>query len=365
MPTQALQHSPLYEWHVAAGAKMAPFGGWEMPVEYAGAGVLAEHAAVREKVGLFDVSHLGKLHVTGPGAVDYLNSRLANDLRKVGPGKAQYTLLCDQDGGAIDDLIAYLHDDDDVLLIPNAANASTVAQVLADGAPGGLSIDDLHTERAVIVVSGPRSDELLSSLGLPTRLSYMAFQPFGEKATICRTGYTGERGCELVVESSQAERWWTRLLDAGDSLGVQACGLGARDTLRTEMGYALHGHELSLDIDPVTAGLSWAIGWSKPAFDGRDALLAIREQGPARKSWGIKATGRGIPRPGMDVLDDDSGEVVGVVTSGTFSPTLHTGVGLALVDTGLGAPGRVGVQIRRRAEEFELVKPPFVKPRLR
>ena len=365
MLVEALQHSPLYDWHLAAGAKMAPFGGWEMPVEYAGAGVLAEHAAVRERIGIFDVSHLGKLQVSGPGAVGYLDSRLANDLTKLAPGQAQYTLLCNQDGGVIDDLIAYVIAPDQVLLIPNAANATTVAAVLAEGAPAGVEIADLHHDRAVIAVAGPRSDELLAAVGLPIRLDYMAFLPVGEQTIICRTGYTGERGCELVISSGLAEQWWGRLLKAGAQLGVQACGLGARDTLRTEMGYSLHGHELSLEIDPVSAGLSWAIGWKKAAFDGREALLAIRQAGPIRRSWGIKARGRGIPRPGMDVVDAESGQVIGTVTSGTFSPTLHTGIGMALVDASHGAGELVGVQVRRRVEQFDLIKPPFVAPRLR
>ncbi|WP_341729015.1 glycine cleavage system aminomethyltransferase GcvT [Brooklawnia sp.] len=365
MSAEPLHHSALYDWHRAAGAKMAPFGGWEMPLEYTGAGILAEHAAVRERVGLFDVSHLGKLKVSGPGAADYLNSRLANDLRRIAPGQAQYTLLCNQTGGVIDDLIAYLIAPDQVLLIPNAANAAAVADALGAGAPPQIEIADLHRERAVIAVAGPRSDELLTAVGVPTDLDYMAFRTVQEQATICRTGYTGERGCELVVANPSALQWWEQLVAAGAEFGVQPCGLGARDTLRTEMGYALHGHELSAEIDPVSAGLSWAVGWKKDSFDGREALLEIRRTGPVRHSWGIKACGRGIPRPGMEVVDATDGHSIGTVTSGTFSPTLHAGVGLALVDAELGAGQRVGVKVRRRVEEFELIKPPFVSPRLR
>lgn len=365
MPNESLLHSPLHEQHLAAGAKMAPFGGWEMPLEYANGGVLAEHEAVRERVGIFDVSHLGNLLVTGPGAVAYLNSRLTNDLDRIDIGQAQYTILCNDKGGAIDDMIAYVISNEKVMLIPNAANTATVMKVLVDGAPGGITIENLHTERAIMAVSGPRADELLAGLGLPVELEYMSFQPLAESATICRTGYTGERACELVVPNDSAVYWWTRLLETGAPLGILPCGLGARDTLRTEMGYALHGHELSPEIDPVSAGLRWAIGWKKPSFDGRDALLAIKENKPARKSWGIRAKGRGIPRPEMSVVDPADGSAIGTVTSGTFSPTLHMGIGLALVDTEYGEGDVVGVQVRNRVEEFELCKPPFVESRVR
>lgn len=359
-----LHHSPLHDWHLAAGARMSEFGGWAMPLEYAGAGVLAEHAAVRGAVGLFDVSHLGKLRVTGPGAVDHLNRRLSNDLSRIRPGKAQYHLLCNEQGGVVDDMIAYLVGPEEVLLIPNAANATEVAQLLAADAPAGVELSNLHHDLAVIAVQGPGSDDLLRAVGLPTELDYMAFEPVAESTTVCRTGYTGERGCELVLPVAQAADWWQRLLAAGAEFGVQACGLAARDTLRTEMGYALHGNDLSPQIDPVTAGISWAVGWAKPVFDGRDALLAIRESGPVRRSRGVKAIGRGIPRPGMEVVDADE-QVIGVVTSGTFSPSLRTGVGLALVDAMHGVGAQVGVRVRSRVEAFELVRPPFVESHVR
>lgn len=364
MLDQDLHHSPLHDWHVGAGAKMSEFGGWAMPLEYAGAGVLAEHAAVRGAVGIFDVSHLGKLRVSGPGAVEYLNRRLSNDFERIGPGKAQYHLLCNASGGVVDDLIAYLVSPQEVLLIPNAANAAKVTQLLAADAPAGVEVVDRHHDLAIIAVQGPRSDDVLRALGVPTELDYMAFELVDESTTVCRTGYTGERGCELVLPVDQATGWWQRLLDAGAQFGVQVCGLGARDTLRTEMGYALHGNDLSPAIDPVSAGVSWAVGWAKPAFDGRDVLLAIRANGPAQRSRGLRAAGRGIPRPGMDVVDAQ-GQVIGVVTSGTFSPTLRTGIGLALVDAAHALGEQVGVRVRQRTEAFELVKPPFVASHVR
>lgn len=365
MVDATLHTSPLHDWHLEAGANMAPFGGWSMPLNYPGAGVLAEHAAVREGVGLFDVSHLGKLVVTGPGALDYLNTRLSNDLAKVSPGKAQYHLLCNADGGVVDDMMAYVISPERLLLVPNAANAAEVAAQLADGMPTGIEITNLHHELAVIAVQGPKSDELLARVGLPTELEYMAFAELGAQTTICRTGYSGEHGCELVVPAGEALSWWTRLLEAGADLGVATCGLGARDTLRTEMGYSLHGHELTPQIDPVSAGAGWAVGWAKPVFDGREALLAIKSAGPARRMRGIRATGRGIPRAGMEVVDPQTDEVIGQVTSGTFSPTLRTGIGLALVaaEHSLGDP--IAVLVRNRVEGFELVKPPFVDSHVR
>ncbi|GAA2181848.1 glycine cleavage system aminomethyltransferase GcvT [Brooklawnia cerclae] len=360
-----LHVSPLHEWHEAHGAKLAEFGGWSMPIEYAGAGVLAEHAAVRERVGLFDVSHLGKLLVTGPGAKDHLDRLLTGDLGRIGAGRAQYTLLCNERGGVTDDLIAYVSGDERVLLVPNAANAAQVAAVVAATAPVGVEVRDLHHDRAVIAVQGPSCDDLLAAAGLPADLGYMAFRSLGEDATICRTGYTGERGIELVVPASEASVWWQRLLEAGEGLGVHACGLGARDTLRTEMGYPLHGNDITAGIDPVEAGLSWAIGWGKPAFMGRDALLAIRAAGPARRARGLRSLGRGIPRHGMEVVDASGETVIGTVTSGTFSPTLRYGIGLALVDANQAPGDVVGVRVRNRVESFELVKPPFVPSHVR
>ncbi len=367
--------SPLHDRHVAAGAKLADFGGWSMPIEYAGGGVLAEHAAVREGVGLFDVSHLGTATVRGPGAAAFVDSCLTNDLGRIGPGQAQYTLCCVPDGepqagGVVDDLIVYLHGDDDVLLVPNAANAAEVVARLADAAPAGITVTDRHTEVAVLAVQGPRSPQVLSLLGLPGELGYMSFVTGtgggDAEVTVCRTGYTGEHGYELLVASDRAGDLWDQLVAAGQDEGLRLCGLGARDTLRTEMGYPLHGHELSRDITPNQARSSWAVGWRKPAFWGRDALLAEREAGPARLLWGLRAGGRGIPRPGMTVLDA-AGKRVGEVTSGTFSPSLRTGIALALLDTGAGiADGaELAVDVRGRPQPVTAVRPPFVESHVR
>jgi aminomethyltransferase len=367
--------SPLHDRHVAAGAKLADFGGWSMPIEYAGGGVLAEHEAVRTGVGLFDVSHLGTATVRGPGAAAFVDSCLTNDLSRIGPGQAQYTMCCLPDGdpragGVVDDLIVYLHGPDDVLLVPNAANAPEIVARLTDAAPAGVTVTDRHTEVAVLAVQGPRSAQLLAFLGLPGELAYMSFVTGvgggSAEVTVCRTGYTGEHGYELLVGADRAGELWDVLVETGQDEGLRLCGLGARDTLRTEMGYPLHGHELSPDITPVQARAGWAVGWRKSAFWGRGALLAEKEAGPARLLWGLRAPGRGIPRPGMAVLDAD-GARVGEVTSGTFSPSLRTGIALALLDTASGAAegSELAVDVRGRPQPVEVVRPPFVPSHVR
>jgi aminomethyltransferase len=363
--TETLRHSPLHERHVGLGAKFAPFGGWEMPLEYAGGGVLKEHAAVREAVGVFDVSHLGKATVRGAGAAEFVNACLTNDLGRIRPGKAQYTLCCDESGGVVDDLIAYLYADDHVFLIPNAANTAEVVRRLRAAAPDGVEITDEHEAYAVLAVQGPRSTEVLAGLDLPTDHEYMSFAVAtydGTPLTVCRTGYTGEHGYELVIGSGSAGVVWDALLKAGEPLGIRPAGLAARDTLRTEMGYPLHGQELTPQITPVQAGASWAVGWSKLAFWGRDALLAERAEGPRRRLYGLEALDKGIPRGHMSVLAGDT--VVGEVTSGTFSPTRRVPIGLALIDTsaGLAVGDTVEVDIRGRRAPMRLVKPPFVAP---
>jgi len=365
--TQGLTTSPLHERHLALGAKLGEFGGWSMPLEYS-AGVLKEHAAVREAVGVFDVSHLGKATVSGPGAAAYVNATLTNDLGRIGPGQAQYTLCCDEEtGGVVDDLIAYLRSDDEVFLIPNAANTAEVVRRLQATAPDGVSVTDRHRDFAVLAVQGPRSADVLGALGLPTEHDYMSFEEAevaGTSLTVCRTGYTGERGYELVVPAEAAVAVWDALLEAGEPHGILPCGLGARDTLRTEMGYPLHGQDISLDVTPVQARLGWAVGWKKEAFWGREVLLAEREAGPRRVLRGVVATGRGIPRPHMRVMLTHD-VPVGEITSGTFSPTLKKGVGLALVAATVNPEAEVSVDIRGRREVFRLTRPPFVDTSVR
>ena len=290
----ALLKSPLHERHVAAGAKFAAFSGWSMPVEYAGAGVLAEHAAVRNAVGIFDVSHLGKAMVIGPGAADFVNRCVTADLGKIGPGQAQYTLICTPYGGVVDDMIAYLKSADEVFLIPNAANCTEVVALLDEAAPSGVTVTNQHRDYAVLAVQGTLSDEVVSAAGLPAGHDYMTFvgaQHHGAAVTVCRTGYTGERGYELVIPVNAAPAVWDAVLAAGEPYGLQPAGLGARDTLRTEMGYPLHGQDISPSITPVQARLGWAVGWKKESFFGADALRAEKQAGPQRLLRGLRATG--------------------------------------------------------------------------
>ena len=367
MTTGGLKTSPLHEKHVALGAKMADFGGWQMPIEYPGGGVVAEHSAVRTSVGVFDVSHLGKASVRGPGARDFVNACLTNDLGRIQPGKAQYTLCCNDSGGVVDDLIVYLRDDDDLFLIPNAANTAAVVERLQAAAPAHIEVRNLHDRYGVIAVQGPRSDEVLASVGLPAGHEYMSFtqaQWRGHPVDVCRTGYTGERGYELVPPWEAAAELWDALVEAARPLGGLPCGLGARDTLRTEMGYALHGNELSPGITPVQARVGWAVGWTKETFWGKDALVAEKAAGPQRLSWGLLATGRGIPRPHCPVRSS-TGEVLGEVTSGTFSPTLRQGIALALLASSVGEGDEVVVDVRGRDVPARVVRPPFVEPGVR
>ena len=362
-----LRHSPLHERHVALGAKMADFGGWAMPIEYPGGGVVAEHTAVRERVGIFDVSHLGKARVTGPGAADFVNSCFTNDLRRIGPGQAQYTMCLDESGGVVDDLIQYLVSDDEVFLIPNAANTGRVVELLEAAAPEGITVTNEHGDYGVIAVQGTKSDEVLERLGLPTGHDYMSFAVAefqGEPVIVCRTGYTGERGYEVVPTWSAAPAVWDALVEAASAWDGIPCGLGARDTLRTEMGYPLHGNDLGPDITPVMAMAAWAVGWDKNTFWSKEPLAAQRAAKESRLMRGLVATGRGIPRAHCDVKNAD-GEVVGEVTSGTFSPTRRIGIALALLDRSIAIGDTVDIDVRGRAVPAEVVRPPFVEVSVR
>jgi aminomethyltransferase len=362
-----MKTSPLHDKHLALQAKMADFGGWLMPIEYPGAGVLAEHAAVREKVGLFDVSHLGKASVVGPGALDFLNQCLTNDLNKIKDGSAQYTLLCTPNGGVIDDLIAYRNSADDFFLVPNASNTSDVVKVLQENASTGIEVKNLHNEFAVLAIQGPLASQVLSQLGISTDIDYMAFTHVsisGADVIVCRTGYTGEHGYELLPKVQDAARVWDAITDVIAPMGGLVCGLGARDTLRTEMGYPLHGHELSLQISPVEASAGWAVGWKKDSFIGSEILKGQREGGATRKSFALKSLDRGIPRAGMAVKNTN-GETVGEITSGTFSPSLKVGIGLALLKSDIELGQTLIIDVRGRDSQCEVVKLPFVTSHVR
>ncbi|WP_100445828.1 glycine cleavage system aminomethyltransferase GcvT [Glycomyces xiaoerkulensis] len=356
-PAPSLLVSPLHPRHLEQGAKLAPFAGWRMPLQYA-SGVLAEHGAVRTSVGVFDVSHLGKVWVTGAGAVAFVNRCLTNDLDRIGAGGAQYTLCCDAAGGVVDDLIAYRLADDEVLLVPNAANAAEVARRLTDAAPPGIEVRDAHRSLAVLAVQGPDSPRVMEYLGLPHEHRFMTLAERivdGAAVLVCRSGYTGETGFELVAPAEAAGDLWDGMLAAG----ARPCGLGARDTLRLEMGFPLHGQDLGREITPVQARLSWAVGWDKPEFWGKPALVAEREARPARRLWGLEALAKGVPRADMAVLDGD--REVGRSTSGTFAPSLKRGIALALLETGYRPGAELELDVRGRRLPVRVVKPPFAE----
>jgi aminomethyltransferase len=270
----------------------------------------------------------------------------------------------------VDDLIAYVKSEEEIFLIPNAANTTEVVRRLAAAAPAGITVTNQHSDFAVLAVQGPRSADLVKALGFPADHDYMAFATAGwngNPLTVCRTGYTGEHGYELVCRWQDADELWGAILRAGEPFDIKPCGLGARDTLRTEMGYPLHGQDLSLDITPVQARAGWAVGWKKEAFWGREALLAEKAAGPRRLLWGLRQVDRAIPRPHMAVYDtsgvDEAGTVIGEVTSGTFSPSLKVGIALALLPPTAAEGDTVYLDVRGRRVAFTVTKPPFVTRR--
>lgn len=351
-----LLKTPLYNWHQTRGAKTADFGGWQMPIEYDG--VVAEHEAVRSNLGIFDVSHMGKLEISGLGSVAWLNSILTNNLESIGDGKAQYSMLLNDGGGVIDDLLVYRFSDDLVWIVPNAANATEVFNVLQSFKPAELEVKNHHNSMGIIAVQGPNSPAAIAALQLPVITDYMSAlitEYKNEKIILCRSGYTGEVGFEIIAPNQLLEILWTQLIE----FGAQPIGLAARDTLRLEMGYALHGHEISQTINPLEAMLSWAVALEKPKFNGRESLLRIKESGVKRKRIAVSALERGIPRADMDVYQ---GEVlVGKTTSGTFSPTLKNGIALALVDSAIKVGDQLELDVRGRRLKVQVVKLPFVE----
>ena len=377
MENAALE-SPLYKWHINAGAKMADFGGWQMPIEYgkeigalSASGVIAEHTAVRTSVGIFDVSHLGKIEIKGEGALAFLNKIITNDLNKIGNANAQYNLLCDESGGVIDDLIVYRYSEDHLFLIPNAANCASVYDVLVAANDQGLEITNAHKSYGVLAVQGPKSAAFLKELGIEVNLDYMAFTEItiaGKEALgkviICRTGYTGEFGYELLPAWNSATQLWEYMFQALGKFDGRVCGLGSRDTLRTEMGYPLHGHELSLEISPLQASAGWAVALSKSEFHGKNALVGEKEKGVGRILRGLLSQDRGIPRAGMNVIDGND-QVVGIITSGTFSPTLKAGIGLALIKPDIAIGSALKIDVRGRTSDVIVTKPPFVPSHVR
>lgn len=342
--------------HRGLGAKLTEFGGWDMPLQYTG--IVAEHNAVRQDVGVFDVSHLGKLRVSGPDALRALEHALTSDVGALEEGAASYALVLTEEGGVVDDVFVYRFGPEEFLVVPNASNVAPVADKIRDS--GGEPVDEWD-RWTILALQGPRSFETFDKVFPDSGATDLKLHRFamldvmGEQGFVARTGYTGERGYELYAPAATAREAFRALLDAG----VAPVGLGARDTLRLEMGYALYGHEIDLDTSPIEAGLGWVLAWDTD-FRGRAPAAALKEKGPLRKLFGVVLTDRGVPRQDYDVYRDD--EVVGRVTSGNFSPTLGTGIALAYGPPGLAAEGgQVAVEARGRRMSGDIVKPPFIK----
>lgn len=352
--------TPLYDRHVAAGGRIVPFAGWLLPVQYGG--VIAEHMAVRTACGLFDVSHMGELELTGTDALSNVNRLLTNEFSGMYVGQARYSPMCYEHGGVVDDLIVYKLSDTRYFIVVNAANKDKDADWIASHLTGDCAMADRSDEFAQIALQGPRAEDILRKVSDDIPEKYYSAIPQGKAAgfscMISRTGYTGEDGFELYCAAADAPSLWDALMDAGREFGLVPCGLGARDTLRLEAAMPLYGHELSDKINPYEAGLGMFIKLDKPEFIGKEALANARPI--SRRRVGLEVTGRGIAREECPVYDGD--RPVGEVTSGTFCPYLGKAVAMALVDVSCGEPGKeVMIEIRGKKVEAKVVPLPFYK----
>jgi aminomethyltransferase len=349
---ETLQHTPIHDRHVELGARMVPFAGWEMPVQYAG--VIPEHRAVRTDAGVFDVSHMGELEVEGPHARELLQGTLSNDLERLAPGDAQYTLLTNEDGGIVDDLIVYRLGQCFYLLIVNAANREADYAWLKEREIRGSDVRDVSEDCALLAVQGPRAIE---RLGLPPAEPFTFAETMldGVEVMVNRTGYTGEDGCELLCMSDDAVRLWDAVLERG----VVPCGLGARDTLRLEVCYPLHGNDIGLETDAISAGLGWVCALEKE-FEGVDVLRRVKAEGPDRRLVAFVMEERAVPRQGMPISVAEGGG--GEVTSGTHSPMLEVGIGMGYVPAAQARPGaELTIDVRGRPRRARIVKKPIYK----
>lgn len=354
-----LKRTPLYDEHLALGARMVPFAGWEMPVQYAG--IVEEHLAVRQRVGVFDVCHMSEFRLFGFEAKDALQKIVTNDLSKIDElGHALYTVMCDEDGGIIDDLIVYHTGDLEYLIIANAANHDADWDWITAHMPDTVEAVDESDRTGLIAVQGPEALRVIGELAgpgfmAPERFTIAEARLDGIPVLLARTGYTGEDGVEVVCHAGNAVAVWRLLLSFPE---VQPCGLGARDTLRLEMGYALYGSDMDRGVDPISAGLGWTVALGKGEFIGREAIARIKEAGPSKRLVGL-VVDDGVPRHGYPVLHGEA--EVGKVASGTFSPSLKQGIATAYVPAELAAPGtELGVAMRRKVSRAVVVKPPFV-----
>jgi aminomethyltransferase len=345
---QTMRRTPLYELHLAAGARMVPFAGWEMPVQYEG--VVAEHRAVRADCGAFDVSHMGEIEVEGPRAAQLLQSLLSNDLGRIGDGQAQYTLLTNERGGIVDDLIVYRLDPFRFLLVVNASNREIDFEWIKEREIPGSDVRDVSDRYALVAVQGPRSLERLD-LGEAPAFTFAEGMLDGIACMVNRTGYTGEKGVELLVEAEDAPALWESVLRRG----AVPCGLGARDTLRLEVCYPLHGNDITPDTDAISAELGWTCALDKD-FTGVEALRRIRSDGPLRRLVPFVMEERAVPRQGMAIAEG------GEVTSGTHSPMLDRGIGMGYVETRFAEPGTaLTIDVRGRPRRARVVRKPIYR----
>ncbi len=359
-----LKRTPLFEEHVALGAKLVPFAGYEMPVQYP-SGIRAEHQAVRTAAGVFDVSHMGEFLVTGPEALEFVSFVTTNDPARLAEGQAQYSVLCHDDGGIVDDLIVYRLGDQRFRLVVNAANLAKDWEHL--GGPAArfdVRLEDESDGIGLIALQGPRAQEILEPLSSED-LQPVGFYEFtggtvaGVPGVISRTGYTGEDGFELYLPADRTAGVWHALLEAGEPAGLMPAGLGARDSLRLEMGYALYGNDLDDGTSPLEAGLGWLVKLGKDEFIGREALLAQKEAGVPRRLRGFRLSERGFPRPGYDVVR--AGSTVGSVRSGTLSPSLGVGIGTAYLPPDVTFGEEIAVRIRDRDIPATVERLPFYR----
>jgi len=361
MSLTAADRTALHGEHLALGGRMVDFGGWELPQQYSS--IRDEHLAVRTVAGLFDLSHMGRLDVQGKGAAGYLQGLLTNDVSQVGIGRAQYTLLCREDGGILDDLVIYRRGEDDFLVVVNAGNREKDVSWMRLHLPAGVELEDRTHSLSLLALQGPAAESILPSGMDLTGLPYFGFgagEVAGVPALISRTGYTGEDGFELFVDSDRAVEVWRAVLAAGLAAGVLPCGLGARDACRLEAGLRLYGNDMDVSTNPYDAGLGWTVKLQKGRFVGSEALAEIKARGPQRRMLGLTSDERTIPRHDSPLRH--GGREVGRVTSGTFSFFLNRGVGMASLATGAAEPGdRVEVEIRGRSGVAELVPLPIYR----
>ncbi|MFH1263411.1 MAG: glycine cleavage system aminomethyltransferase GcvT [Pseudomonadota bacterium] len=356
-----LKRTPLYERHKSLGGKIVPFAGWEMPLEYSG--ILKEHEAVRTAVGIFDVSHMGEIEIRGKQALEFCQKVSTNDASALKPGKVQYSAILNAEGGIVDDCTLYRIGEEHFLFVVNASRKENVLRWFEGHPMEGAKVEDRSDDYGLLALQGKKSEDLLSRL-VHRDLSTVGYYEFtwtelsGAAVMISRTGYTGEDGFEIYLPWEKTVEIWDLLMKEGSSVGITPIGLGARDTLRLEMGYSLYGNELNEHTTPLEAGLAWIVKMDKGTFFGRNRLVEQKEKGLTRRIRGIKMIDRGIPRPHYEIYS--AGRKIGEVTSGTFSPTLKQGVGLAMLPAELKEGNELSVRIREKDNRAAITKPPFV-----